>query len=150
MKKKKVIVATVLGVIMLTSAVGAISFPTDSSKINDIEKKRQQKLNVIGNALASWQQGSLGKEQFVGVIEQSIIDTDALRQEYLSLSLSQKYDKYKSLSVESLDKQKEAFLKLKEYVEAEDPATQELKRSEFDQIMTASFQYHSDAVKELG
>lgn len=147
--KKKAIVGIALGVIMLSSMVGAISFPSDSSKINDIEKKRKEKLDSIDNASIEWQQGIIGKEEFIGVIEQSVIDTDVLRQEYQSLSLPQKYDRYKSLSIESLNIQKDAFLKLKEYVEAEDPDTQELKRSEFDQLMVTSIQYHNQALREL-
>lgn len=147
--KKKAIVGIALGAIMVSSMVGAISLPTDSDKISDIEKKREQKLNVIDNASVSWQQGMLGKEQFIAAIEQSIIDTDALSEEYRSLNLPHKYDKYKSLSIESLNQQKEAFLKLKEYVETEDPEAQQLKRSEFDQLMITSFQYHREALREL-
>ena len=147
--KKKAIVGIALGAIMVSSMVGAISLPTDSDKISDIEKKREQKLNVIDNASVSWQQGMLGKEQFIAAIEQSIIDTDALSEEYRSLNLPHKYDKYKSLSIESLNQQKEAFLKLKEYVETEDPEAQQLKRSEFDQLMKTSFQYHREALREL-
>ncbi|MFY3741767.1 MAG: hypothetical protein HMLIMOIP_002227 [Candidatus Nitrosomirales archaeon] len=147
--KKKAIVGIALGVIMLSSMVGAISFPSDSSKINDIEKKRKEKLDFIDNASIEWQQGIVGKEEFISVIQQSVIDTDVLRQEYQTLSLPQKYDRYKSLSVESLNIQKDAFLKLKEYVEAGDPDTQELKRSEFDQLMVASIQYHNQALREL-
>ncbi|MGH9879669.1 MAG: hypothetical protein ACRD5H_18725, partial [Nitrososphaerales archaeon] len=63
--------------------------------------------------------------------------------------LPQKYDRYKSLSIESLNIQKDAFLKLKEYVEAGDPETQELKRAEFDQLMIASIQYRNQALGEL-
>ena len=148
--KKKAIVGIALGVIMLSSMVGAISFPSDSSKINDIEKKRKEKLDFIDNSSVAWQQGMVGKEEFIRTIEQSIIDTDALSVEYQSLGLPQKYDRYKSLSVESLNIQKEAFLKLKEYVEAEDPETQDLKRSEFDQLMVSSIQYHNQALRELG
>jgi hypothetical protein len=147
--KKKAIVGIALGVIMLSSMVGAISFPGDSSKINDIEKKRKDKLDSIDNASIEWQQGIVGKEEFISVIQQSVIDTDVLSQEYQSLNLPQKYDRYKSLSVQSLNIQKDAFLKLKEYVEAEDPDTQELKRSEFDQLMVSSIQYHNQALREL-
>ena len=149
MKKKKAIVGIALGVIMLSSMVGAISFPSDSSKINDIEEKRRDKLDFIDNASVAWQQGMVGKEEFISVIEQSIIDSDVLSQEYQSLSLPQKYDRYKSLSIESLGIQKDAFLKLKEYVEAEDPETQDMKRSEFDQLMITSIQYHNQALSEL-
>lgn len=147
--KRKAVVGIALGVIMLSSIVGAISLPTDSNKINDIERKRQQKLDVIDNASVSWQQGLIGKEQFIAVIDQSIIDTDVLREEYLSLNVPQKYDSYKSLSVESLGKQKEAFLKLKEYVQEEGLETQQMKRAEFEQLMIASFQYHNQALREL-
>lgn len=147
--KKKAIVGIALGVIMLSSMVGAISFPNDSSKINDIEKKRKEKLDAIDNASVEWQQGIIGNEEFISVIDQSIIDTDVLSQEYQSLSLPQKYDRYKSLSIQSLNIQKDAFLKLKEYVEAEDQETQDTKRSEFDQLMVASIQYHNQALKEL-
>jgi hypothetical protein len=147
--KKKAIVGIALGVIMLSSMVGAISFPSDSSKINDIENKRKAKLDSIDNASVTWQQGVIGKEEFISVIEQSIIDTDVLSQEYQSLSLPQKYDRYKNLSIESLNIQKDAFLKLKEYVEAGDPDTQELKRAEFDQLMVSSIQYHNQALREL-
>jgi hypothetical protein len=147
--KKKAIVGIALGIIMLTSIVGAISLPNDSNKISDIENKRREKLDFIDRASAAWQQGMIGKEEFIRIIEQSIIDTDALNIEYQSLSLPQKYDRYKNLSIESLEAQKEAFLKLKEYVEAEDPQTQELKRSEFDQLMVASIQYRNEALREL-
>ena len=149
MKKKKAMVGIALGVIMLTSLVGAISLPTDSNKISDIEDKRREKQDFIVNAWVAWQQGMVGKEEFISVIEQSIIDSDVLSQEYQSLSLPQKYDRYKSLSIESLGIQKDAFLKLKEYVEAEDPETQELKGSEFDQLMKTSTQYHDQALGEL-
>jgi len=149
MKKKKAMVGIALGVIMLTSLVGAISLPTDSTKISDVENKRREKLDFIDNASVAWQQGMVSKEEFISVLEQSIIDTDVLREEYRSLSLPQKYDRYKSLSIESLNIQKDAFLKLKEYVEAGDPETQELKRAEFDQLMVASIQYHNQALREL-
>ena len=142
-------VGIALGVIMLTSLVGAISLPTDNNKISDIENKRREKLDFVDNASVAWQQGMVSSEEFVRVIEQSIIDTDVLREEYQSLSLPQKYDRYKSLSVESLNIQKDAFLKLKEYVEAGDPETQEMKRSEFEQLMVASIQYHDQASREL-
>lgn len=147
--KKKAIVGIALGVIMITSTVGAINFPKDTSKIRDIEQKREQKLDVIDKASRSWQQGLVDKGQFTAVIDQSIIDIDALREEYLSLDLPQKYDKYKSLSIDSLDKQKEAFLKLREYVQTDDTRLQPSMRAEFDQLMTESFQYRSDARKEL-
>ncbi len=149
MKKKKAIVGIALGVIMLTSLVGAISLPTDSSKIGDIENKRREKLDFIERAFVAWQQGMVRTEEFISVIERSIIDTDALREEYRSLSLHQKYDRYKSLSIESLNIQKDAFLKLKEYVEAGDPETQELKRAEFYQLMESSIQYRDQAQGEL-
>ena len=149
MKKKKAIVGIALGIIMLTSIVGAVSLPTDKNKISEIENKRREKLDFIDNASIAWQQGMVGKEEFIRTVEQSIIDTDALSVEYQSLGLPQKYDRYKSLSVESLNIQKEAFLKLKEYVEAEDTETQEMKRSEFDQLMISSIQYHNQALREL-
>jgi len=147
--KKKAIVGIALGVIMLTSIVGAISLPTDNNKISDIENKRKEKLDFIDSASVAWQQGMVSTEEFIRLIEQSIMDTDVLREEFRSLSLPQKYDRYKSLSIESLDIQKDAFLKLKEYVEAGDPETQELKRAEFDQLMVTSIQYHNQALSEL-
>jgi hypothetical protein len=147
--KKKALVGIALGIIMLTSIVGAISLPTDGNKISDIENKRREKLDYIDSASVAWQQGMIGKEEFIRIIEQSITDTDALRDEYRSLGLPQKYDRYKSLSIESLSIQKDAFLKLKEYVEAGDPETQELKRAEFDQLMVSSIQYHNQALREL-
>ena len=147
--KKKAIVPIALGVIMSTSIVGVMNFPGDSSKINDMEKKRKEKLDLIDSASVQWQQGMVGSEEFVSVIDRSIIDTDILSQEYHSLNLPQKYDRYKSLSIQSLSIQKDAFLKLKEYVEAEDPETQDATRSEFDQLMIASIQYHNQALQEL-
>ncbi|HLE34737.1 MAG TPA: hypothetical protein VI698_02495, partial [Nitrososphaerales archaeon] len=69
MKKKKAMVGIALGVIMLTSLVGAISLPTDSNKISDIEDKRREKQDFIVNAWVAWQQGMVGKEEFISVIE---------------------------------------------------------------------------------
>ena len=148
--KKKALVGIALGVIMITSAAGAFNFPKDTSKIRDIEQKREQKLDVIDKASRSWQQGLIDQTQFTAVIDQSIVDTDALREEYLSLNPPQKYDKYKSLSIDSLDKQKEAFLKLREYVLAKDTPTGLSIRADFERLMTKSFEYRDEARKELG
>lgn len=140
-----------LGVIMLTSIVGVLNLnpSTDNSKFKDIEMKREQKLDIIDKASMSWQQGLISKEQFAAIIEQSIMDTDALREEYLSLDVPPKYDKYKRLSIDSLDQQRQAFLKLKEYVQAEDPEAQQSIRAEFDELMVTSFEYRKEALQEL-
>jgi hypothetical protein len=149
--KKKAIIGIGLGVVLLTSIVGVMSasLPTDTDRIKDIERERELKLNVIDNASVAWQQGVIGNGQFIEVIDQSISDTDALREEYLSLNLPSAYSKYKQLSIDSLDKQKEAFLKLKEYVQTEDPELQQSLRTEFDQLLVTSFEYRRDALREL-
>ncbi len=148
---KKAIVGIGLGVVLLTSIVGVMSssLPTDTNKIQDIEREREEKLNVIDNASVAWQQGVIGNVQFIEVIDQSITDTDTLREEYLSLNLPSTYARYKQLSIDSLDKQKEAFLKLKEYIQTEDPETQQSLRAELDQLLVTSFEYRRDALKEL-
>lgn len=146
---KKAIVGIALGVIMLTSVVGAVSLHTDTNKTIDLERKREQKLNLIDNASLSWRQGIIDDEKFIEVIEQAVTDTDLLRGEYELLNLPPKYDKYKSLSLDSLNKQKEAFLKLKEYVQTEDPTARESIQSEFDQLMITSFDDRREALKEL-
>jgi len=148
---KKAIVGIGLGVVLLTSIVGVMSssLPTDTNKIQDIEREREEKLNVIDNASVAWQQGVIGNVQFIEVIDQSITDTDTLREEYLSLNLPSTYARYKQLSIDSLDKQKEAFLKLKEYVQTEDPETQQSLRAELDQLLVTSFEYRRDALREL-
>ena len=158
MNKKKAFVGVGLGVILLTSVVslmGQGSAPDNSkikdidSKIGNIETKRERMLDMVDNASIAWQQDALDDESFREVIDQSIVETDALRAEYLSLNLASKYDKYKQLSIESLDKQKEALLKLKEYSQTEDPDLQQLIRVEFDQLLITSFEYHRDARTEL-
>jgi len=148
---KKVIVGIALGVILLTSIVGVMSqsLPADTEKIKDIERKREQKLDVIDNASLAWQQEVINDKQFIDVIDQSIIDTDSLRNEYSALNLPRTYDKYKQLSIDSLDKQKEAFLKLKAYVQTDDPETEKLLRAEFDQLLITSFEFRRDALREL-
>ena len=148
---KKAIVGIGLGVVLLTSIVGVMSssLPTDTNKIQDIEREREEKLNVIDNASVAWQQGVIGNVQFIEVIDQSITDTDTLREEYLSLNLPSTYARYKQLSIDSLDKQKEAFLKLKEYIQTEDPETQQSLRAELDQLLVTSFEYRRDSLKEL-
>ncbi len=151
MNKKKAFVGVGLGVILLTSVVSLMgqSSAPDNSKIGNIETKRERMLDMVDNASIAWQQDALGDESFREVIDQSITETDALRAEYLSLNLDSTYDKYKQLSIESLDKQKEALLKLKEYSQTEDPDLQQLIRVEFDQLLIASFEYHRDARTEL-
>ncbi|MFQ5969918.1 MAG: hypothetical protein ACE5J2_05445 [Nitrososphaerales archaeon] len=149
MKKKKAIVGIGLGVIMLTSIVGAMSVPTDRSKIGDIENKRQQKLEIIARATVSWDKGLIDDEQFIAAIEESTIDTDALREEYLSLNLNPMYDDYKRLSIDSLDQQKQAFLKLKEYLQTDDPEVQQSILEEYDEHMTRSIKYRTDAAREI-
>ncbi len=146
---KKAVVGIGLGVIMLTSVVGAVSLHTDTSKTVELERKREQKLNLIDNASLSWRQGIIDDEKFIQVIEQGIIDTDLLRGEYQLLNLPPKYDKYKNLSLDSLSKQKEAFMKLKEYVQTEDPTAQQSIQSEFEQLMITSFDHRREALKVL-
>lgn len=148
---KKVIVGVALGVILLTSVVSVMSAspPADTEKIKEIEMKREQKLDFIDNASLAWQQEVITDEQFLDVIDQSIIDTDSLRDEYSALNLPRTYDKYKQLSIDSLDKQREAFLKLKAYVQTDDPETEKLLRAEFDQLLITSFEFRRDALKEL-
>ena len=149
---KKVIVGIALGAILLTSIVGVMNLSPqpDTAKIKDIEKKREENLNFIDWASVSWQQGTINSTQFIAIIDKSLIDTEALRQEYLSLNIHPTYDKYKRLSLDSLDKQKEAFLKLKEYVQTENSEARKQIRSEFDQLITASFEYRRDALREVG
>ena len=122
---------------------------SDSDKIIDIEKKRERELDFIDNASVTWQQGVIDDLQFTEIINQSITDTDTLRGEYLSLRLISIYDNYKKLSMNSLDKQREALQKMKEYVQTEDPVIRESLRVEFDQLLIASFENRRDALREL-
>lgn len=156
LKRKKLvfIIAIGTGVMLLTSIVGIIGPrgpgpSTDISIIDDIERKREQKLDVIDNASLDWQQKTIDGKQFMEILDQSIIDTDALRWEYTSLDLPLTYDKYKRLSINSLNKQLDALLKLKEYVQTEDPEALPLLRTEFDQLLTTSFENRRDALIEL-
>ncbi|MEM2760035.1 MAG: hypothetical protein QXU32_09930 [Nitrososphaerales archaeon] len=148
---KKVIVGIILGTILITSIAGILNINpvTYSEKIKDIERRHELALDVIDNASVSWQRGAISDVQFIAVIDQSIIETDNLQREYLSLNLPSTYDKYKRLSIDSLVKQKEAFLKLKEYVQTEDIEARQLIRAEFDQLITTSFEYRRDALREL-
>lgn len=149
---KKALVAIGFGVILFTSILGVINLNPSSDvndRIKDMEMRREQKLDVIDSASVSWQQNRIDDRQFIEIIDQSIIDTDALREEYLALNLPATYDKYKELSINSLDRQKEAFLKLREYVLTEEPDVQKTIRAEFDELIISSFEFRRDALREL-
>lgn len=147
----KIIIAIALSAVLITSVVSVMSvnFAKDTDKIKDIETKREQKLNVIDNASVAWQQGMIDDVQFIQVIDQSIVDTENMREEYSSLNLAPEYDRYKRLSINSLEKQKKAFLVLKEYVQADNPQIQEQLRAQFDELIIESFEYRRDALREL-
>ena len=147
---KKLIIGIASGVVLLTAIAGVMSQShSDTDKIMEIEKKRERKLDFIDNASVTWQQGVIDDLQFTEIINQSITDTDTLRGEYLSLRLISIYDNYKKLSMNSLDKQREALQKMKEYVQTEDPVIRESLRVEFDQLLIASFENRRDALREL-
>jgi hypothetical protein len=150
---KKVILGIILGMVLVTSVVSLVfQIPTgesDIGQIKDIEVKRESQLNIIDNASVAWQDGAIGDEQFAEIINQAIIDTDALREEYLTLKVPSKYDRYKQLSLDSLDKQKEAFIVLREYVGTNDASVRESLRADFDQLLVSSFEYRRDALREL-
>ncbi len=147
---KKLIIGIASGVVILTAIAGVMSQShSDTDKIMDIEKKRERKLDFIDNASVTWQQGAIDDLQFTEIINQSITDTDTLRGEYLSLRLISTHDNYKKLSMNSLDKQREALQKMKEYVQTEDPVVRESLRVEFDQLLIASFEHRRDALREL-
>lgn len=148
---KKFLVAVIMGVMLLTSVVAVVGFnvPTDTSKIRDIETERERKLDVIDNASVAWQQGTIEDTRFLEIIDQSISDTQNLRTEYRELNLPPSYDRYIQLSVNSLDKQEDAFVKLKQYVETDNLEQQELLRAEFDQLLISSFEDRRDALREL-
>lgn len=152
MRKKKlgvIIIIAGLGAMLMTSFLSYTSPPSGADLIKELDDKREQKLVLIDRASVDWQRGLLGQEQFVAVIEESITDTEDLRKEYLSLNLPSSYDRYKDLSIASLDKQIEAFLKLRDFVMVEDASEGSLLRSEFDQLIITMFESHRDAQKEL-
>lgn len=147
---KKLIIGIASGVVLLTAIAGVMSQShSDTDKIMDIEKKRERKLDLIDNASVTWQQGAIDDLQFTEIINLSITDTDTLRGEYLSLRLLSTYDNYKKLSIDSLDKEREALQKMKEYVQTEDPALRESLRVEFDQLLITSFENRGEALREL-
>ncbi len=147
--KKLGIAGIFLGIILITSLVALTGSQPAASTIKELEVKREQKLDVIDTASVYWQQGLIGSDEFIEVINQSITDTDALRAEYLALSVSPRYDEYRNLSLNSLDRQKEAFVKLREYVETGDQEQRPAVREEFDRLILLSFEYRRDALREL-
>lgn len=147
--RKLGIIGIAIGIILITSVITLTGSPPAASIIKDLEMKREQKLDIIDRASVYWQQGLIGHEEFIAVIEQSITDTEDMRDDYLSLDVPPRYDVYKSLSIDSLNKQMEAFLKLKEYVEIGDLEQGPAVREEFDRLMLTSFEYRRDALREL-
>jgi hypothetical protein len=146
--RKLGILGIALGIVVITSLLTLSSSKPAASVIKDLEREREQNLDAIDKASVYWQGGLIGSAEFLEIIDEAVADTEALRDRYLALSISPRYEEYRDLSIISLDNQREAFLKLREYVGTEEEQRSAV-REEFDRLILISFEYRRDALKEL-